>query len=197
MAWAASWLVALTSICLSAGAFSDKGNEQVRRTTLLVGSAAVVAATVGWYLFRPELLFITKTVNEDLPGVASGTDIAAGGPSTVLANGHFRSVAHESSGVAIIHQLADGARVVRLTAFETSNGPDVRVYLVAASDAPDHETVTRAGFIDLGSLKGNKGDQNYAVPAGVDLGRYRSVTIWCARFGVNFATAPLVAQQQL
>ena len=167
----------------------------MRRTTLLIGSAAVVAAAIAWYLFRPELLFITKTVNEELPGVASSTDLAAGRASTVLANGHFRSVAHESTGVATIHQLANGARIVRLTAFETSNGPDVRVYLVAANDAPDHETVTRAGFIDLGSLKGNKGDQNYAVPAGVDLSRYQSVTIWCARFGVNFATAPLMAQR--
>ena len=169
----------------------------MRRTTLFIGLAVAAVAALGWYLFRPELLFITKTVSEDLPGVASGTDTAGGGPSTVLANGHFRSVAHESSGTATIHRLADGARIVRLTAFETSNGPDVRVYLVAANDAPDHETVIRAGFIDLGALKGNKGDQNYAVPAGVDLGRFRSVTIWCARFGVNFATAPLIAQQQL
>jgi len=71
----------------------------------------------------------------------------------------------------------------------------VHVYLVAANDASDHETVTRAGFIDLCSLKGNKGDQNYPIPARVDLSRYQSVTIWCVRFGVNFATAPLMAQQ--
>jgi Electron transfer DM13 len=49
--------------------------------------------------------------------------------------------------------------------------------------------------VDLGSIKGNKGDQNYDVPADVDLNKYRAVTIWCARFGVNFGTAPLTSRQ--
>jgi hypothetical protein len=42
-------------------------------------------------------------------------------------------------------------------------------------------------------MKGNQGDQNYEVPETVDLAKYRAVTIWCRRFGVNFATAPLTA----
>ena len=53
----------------------------------------------------------------------------------------------------------------------------------------------KAGFIDLGSMKGNKGDQNYDVPAGVDLDKYKSVSIWCARFGVNFGAASLATQK--
>jgi hypothetical protein len=65
------------------------------------------------------------------------------------------------------------------------------VYLVAASDATDNETVTNSGFVELGRLKGNEGDQNYDVPENLDLSRYRAVTIWCRRFSVNFATAPL------
>ena len=78
-----------------------------------------------------------------------------------------------------------------LTEFQTSNGPDVQVYLVAADDASDNDTVTRAGFVNIGALKGNIGDQNYELPADVDLSKYKSVSIWCRRFGVNFATAPL------
>jgi hypothetical protein len=84
---------------------------------------------------------------------------------------------------------------VGLTNFETSNGPDVRVYLVAAEDAKDNETVKKAGFIDLGSMKGNKGDQNYDVPADADLNKYRSVSIWCRRFSVNFGAASLAARR--
>jgi hypothetical protein len=86
-------------------------------------------------------------------------------------------------------------RILRLTSFETSNGPDVRVYLVAASDVQDDETVKSAGFVELGPMKGNKGDQNYDIPADVDLNKYRNVTIWCARFSVNFGEAPLMAAQ--
>lgn len=69
----------------------------------------------------------------------------------------------------------------------------MQVYLVAAGDVTDNATVKQAGFVSLGAMKGNRGDQNYDVPANVDLGRYRAVTIWCRRFSVNFGTAPLGA----
>jgi hypothetical protein len=108
-----------------------------------------------------------------------------------VAEGIFRGVAHETKGTAAIYKLPDGKQVLRFSGFATSNGPDVQVYLVAAPDATDNETVTKAGFIRVADLKGNMGDQNYDLPANVDLNKYRAVTIWCRRFGVNFATAPL------
>jgi len=155
----------------------------------------VVLGGIGWYLFRPELLFVNKKVNEELAvaPAAAPADVATAGatvPATLLA-GQFHSVAHETKGTATIHDLGGGHRVLRLTEFATSNGPDVRVYLVAVGDASDNESVTKAGFVELGKLKGNEGDQNYDVPTDLDLTKYRAVTIWCRRFGVNFATAPL------
>jgi hypothetical protein len=164
---------------------------------LIISSIVVVAIAVGWYIFRPELLFVTKTVNEALPESTTTAGTSKNAEMTVLATGRFHGVAHETTGTATIHHLPNGTRIVRLTEFETSNGPDVRVYLVAAKDAPDNETADRAGFVDLGAMKGNKGDQNYEVPPAIDLNQYQSVTIWCRRFGVNFATAPLMAQKQL
>ena len=155
----------------------------------------VVVGAIGWYLFRPELLFVKTRVNESLPTAAvaqmaptAGVEKAGAG---VLLAGMFHSVAHETRGSATVHDLGNGRRVVRFTDFATSNGPDVRVYLVAAADASDDETVTRAGFVELGKLKGTEGDQNYEIPADLDLEKYRAVTIWCRRFSVNFATAPL------
>ena len=145
----------------------------------------VVLGGIGWYLFRPELLFVNKQVHEDQLASVEGAATRA------LAAGRFHSVAHETRGTATIQEVGSGRRVLRLTDFMTSNGPDVRVYLVAASDAGDNETVTKAGFVELGKLKGNEGDQNYDLPPNLDLTRYRAVTIWCRRFSVNFATAPL------
>jgi hypothetical protein len=49
----------------------------------------------------------------------------------------------------------------------------------------------REGFIDLGALKGNRGSQNYAIPAGTDLSAFKSAVIWCRRFAAGFAVAPL------
>ena len=80
---------------------------------------------------------------------------------------------------------------LRLTNFTTSNGPDVHVYMVASDDAKDAAIVQQAGFIDLGVLKGNIGDQNYQLVSDVDLSKYRAVSIWCKRFSVNFGAAPL------
>jgi hypothetical protein len=160
-----------------------------RKVIVIAASALVVAA--GWYAFRPERLFIDQTVNEQFPGGSIPVSAVAASPAKALYSGQFHGVAHESQGKAEVLQLQDGKRVLRLTEFETSNGPDVQLYLVASSDAKDNATVTNAGFVSLGALKGNKGDQNYEVPADVDFAKYQAVTIWCRRFGVNFGTAPL------
>jgi hypothetical protein len=152
----------------------------------------LIALAGAWYAFRPELLFVNKTVNEALPTAQSASmAMAKSTEPMVLAKGDFRGLAHETKGAATVHQLGEGKRVLRLTNFETSNGPDVHVYLVAAEVAKDNATVKQAGFIDLGSLKGNKGDQNYDIPTDADLNKYKSVSIWCARFGVNFGAASL------
>jgi hypothetical protein len=154
----------------------------------------VVLGGVGWYLFRPELLFVNTTVNEGMVTASASTAGSASEGATAPASilvGQFHSVAHKTEGTASVHDLGEGRRVLRFTDFATSNGPDVRVYLIAASDASDNATVTKAGYIELGKLKGNQGDQNYEIPADTDLTRYRAVTIWCHRFAVNFATAPL------
>jgi hypothetical protein len=155
-----------------------------RRNLIIVGGVIVIAGL--WYAFRPELLFVSKEVNEKFP---SGAQVA-GGPMT-LSKGNFKSLAHETKGLATIYKLADGKQALRLSEFETSNGPDVRVYLTAAEVERGSDAIKDAGFVDLGSMKGNKGDQNYDIPAGIDLSKYKSVTIWCARFGVNFGFASL------
>ena len=156
----------------------------MKRKHLIYG-LILIAAVALWAAFRPERLFVNAKVNEAMPAGFANVS------QTVLSSGPFHSVAHESKGTASIYQLTDGKRILRFTNFETSNGPDVHVYLVAANDASDSETVKKAGFLELGSLKGNIGDQNYEIPADVDLAKYRAVTIWCKRFSVNFATAPL------
>jgi len=161
----------------------------MQRKSLIIGATGIVLVA-AWYAFRPERLFIDKRVNESLPtAVASGGQVEEMG-HTMLAGGDFHSVHHETKGHAEILQQG-GMRILRLSSFETSNGPDVRVYLVAASDASDDATVTSSGFVEVAPLKGNIGDQNYELPASVDLSKYRAVVIWCKRFGVNFGAAPL------
>ena len=163
----------------------------MRKRNAVIGLAVIVVAG-GWYAFRPERLFVDRTVNESLVTTpdAMGSPAAAAATMT-LAMGSFHSNAHKTRGTAAVIDLGGGRRVLRLTNFATSNGPDVRIYLVPAPDVQDDDTVKSSGFVELGAMKGNIGDQNYDIPPTVDLAKYRTVTIWCKRFGVNFGSAPL------
>ena len=113
--------------------------------------------------------------------------------SKVLAKGEFQNADKAGKGTATVYELANGKRVLRLSNFATDNGPDLHVRLIAADDAKDTASVAKADHVELGNLKGNKGDQNYDVPENVDLSKYKVVSIWCNRFSVNFAAAPLKA----
>ena len=157
-----------------------------RRIVLVVAPLLAVIIVAAWWAFRPELLVVDARVSEPAPVASAGS----AAPTRALALGQFQGHAHETRGIATIIEV-DGRRVLRLTNFSTSNGPDVRVTLVAAADATDDPSVQRAGYVSLGVMKGNVGDQNYDVPADLDLSVYRAVTIWCERFSVNFGTAPL------
>lgn len=149
--------------------------------------AAVPVIAVLWYLFRPELIFVNRSVSESLPAATAGAATSA----KPLKSGAFTSLAHQTSGTAAIYELPDGRKVLRLSDFKTSNGPDVRVYLVAGSDGTDNDAINGGRFVDLGTLKGNLGDQNYELPADLNLSQYGSVSIWCKRFAVNFGAANL------
>ncbi|GAA5210548.1 DM13 domain-containing protein [Streptomyces thinghirensis] len=182
-----------------------------RRLVVAVLAVVVAGAGLGLYWFQPWKLWQDETVDEALPAVrpasssppaasasASATGPApspsvAAGPRT-LAGGELISHEHSTSGTVGLVRLADGSHVVRLENLDTSNGPDLRVWL---TDAPVREG--RAGwhlfddgeYVSLGKLKGNKGSQNYVVPDDVDLSRYTSVSIWCDRFDVSFGAAEL------
>jgi hypothetical protein len=110
----------------------------------------------------------------------------------ILATGTFHGKLHHTSGRATLYEFK-GQRVLRLTNFKTSNGPDVHVVLIAQKDASDDANFLKSGTerVELGKLKGNEGDQNYEIPADTDLNKYKAVSIYCERFNANFGTAPL------
>ena len=144
-----------------------------------------IVLLVAWYAFRPERLVVNRHVDERLPTAQGGVSAQS------LESGRFYSILHPTEGTATIYRMGDGTRVLRLTSFSTSNGPDVHVYMVAADDAKDAASVEKAGFVDLGVIKGNIGDQNYTLGSDLDLAKYRAVSIWCKRFSVNFGAAAL------
>lgn len=135
-----------------------------------------------WYLGSP--LWIDREVSEFLP-----SDVTL----TVVRQGRFSDAdrAHEGQGLAEILQTVDGTYLLRLSEFQVTNGPDLKVWLLTAEDPKASRDVSASEWLSLGPLKGNIGDQIYPIPADADIDRYRSVVIWCERFSVLFSPAPL------
>jgi Electron transfer DM13 len=144
--------------------------------------AVVLVGLVGaWYFFRPERAWLNRRADEPAPSAVT----------RVLRRGEFMSRAHQGRGQAEVLELTGGERVLRLSDFSTSDGPDLEVYLLGSADVARRADLDKAGYLSLGPLKGNIGPQNYVIPAGVDIERYGAVAVWCRRFGVNFTSASL------
>lgn len=110
----------------------------------------------------------------------------------VLKRGAFRDAdaVHYGSGDALLYRLTDGSHVLRLENFKVLNGPSLVVYLAKHHD-PTQASDIEQGFLNLGDLKGNVGNQNYIIPAGVDVSEFNSAVIWCELFDVLFSPAAL------
>ena len=182
--------------------------------------AAIPAIALAWWLAAP--LFIDKTVDEEFPLTVSA-DIPEGftreeveetmatmakmddamtepmmpamSSAMVLSMGNFRDADsfHKGSGSATVYQLEDGSHVLRFENFRVTNGPDLRVLLSKASDISDKGEFQQYDYVELDRLKGNIGNQNYVIPANLDVSEYGSVVIYCKPFHVLFSVAPLAA----
>jgi Electron transfer DM13 len=196
------------------------GRSWPRSLLVTVALVAGVGLGVGLFLFQPWRAFTTRTVADPLPvaspavtppaaapaapapSAASGTPPESPGPPAPgaepgiveLARGEFVSHEHATTGTARLLRLADGSRVLRIEGLDTSDGPDLRVWL---TDAPviegrDGWSVFDDGaWVDLGELKGNQGDANYPIPPEADIDDLTSVSVWCRRFAVSFGAAEL------
>jgi hypothetical protein len=105
-------------------------------------------------------------------------------------SGGFFGIDHAAEGTATVYEQ-DGRFVLRFEDdTDIQNGPDLHVWFLASDE---YEGGSPDEFLDLGKIKGNVGGQNYELPAAFDPEVHRFVLIWCLRFRVPFAAAPLVA----
>ena len=207
--------ITLVGLWLFAGKISSDFAVSMILTGVWLGLAGLVVLAIAWR-WRPLALpvlgtfvatagvvtgllafsmFHDVTVNEE---IAMGTAASRGdtevlesmpaGANIELAGGDFVGQAHGASGSAAIVELEGGSRVLTFEDLDTDNGPDLRVYLVSGS--VDQGSIN-GDFVDLGDLKGNRGNQQYEIPAEVDVSQFTTVSIWCRAFSVSFAVADL------
>jgi hypothetical protein len=139
-----------------------------------------------------------ETGSTDSPETPDDSQSTEGSKRVELASAEFIDAEHGTDGRAVIYLREDGSRYLRLEGFETSNGPDVHVWITDQRSGGDCEgcfdswgIYDDGDYVPLGELKGNVGDQNYEIPAGADLAKMRSVVIWCDQFNVAFGTAAI------
>jgi hypothetical protein len=150
---------------------------------LLVGGFLGVGGGFALGIFAFPYLFPPPEAMEALPSTAG---------RSVLAKGKFihadpSGSLHYGKGTVTVY-----SDLVRLGAdFEVGPGPKFHVYLVPKENVTPSTAVTKTMFVDLGRLRAFKGSQNYKLPKGVDLAKFKSVVIWCEQFGVLISPAKL------
>ena len=167
-----------------------------------MAATLVLMAGVGLYWFQPWKLVTDREVDETLAAVPAATRSSEAAPEAsasrsgpaVVRHGEFVSHEHDTSGRARVILEVDGSHALELVGLDTSNGPDLRVWLSdqpVRTGAAGWRVFDDGKWVELGKLKGNRGDQTYAIPAGTDLDQFESVAIWCKRFSVSFGAASL------
>ncbi len=105
---------------------------------------------------------------------------------TPYRTGNFQSGgSYKVVGKVSVFKVSDGERIDFSSSFSTSSGPDLFIYLVKASNG----AVSGKNFISLGALKKTAGAQSYTLKQSST--GYKSIVVWCKKFGVNFGYANL------
>lgn len=142
----------------------------------------IIILPIAWWLGSP--LFIDKKVNEEFPINNEGNLNGAFEEKTnSVLSGDFQDADrfHKVSGIA--KYVSDEDKTyLRFEDFESTNGPDLKVYLANDLEAND--------YINLGKLKGNIGNQNYEV-TDINYENYKYVLVWCEAFSVLFGYAEI------
>ena len=147
---------------------------------------------------QPVTTTSTTTAAVTTTTVAPTTTTAAPTTTTTVPEGpvllsvsEWISIGHPGTGTVLVYRQPDGSHVVRFEDLDVSNGPDLLVILSAAPLVDDRAAYSEVAYLSLGDLKGNQGNQNYIVPAEVNLDEYQTVAIWCRRFNYTFNAAEI------
>jgi len=182
MALVAVWYAA------AAGATFVIARYHRRLAAPLVGGYVLSAGAVALLLAVGTLR--DRVVDEKVVVGTPASRLAASpgrpGVAVIEFSGDFVAGEHATRGTAAVVRTARGHGVLTLTRFATSAGPDLRVRLVPGASGNGGA----AGAVDLGALKGNRGDQQYTLPGRVDAGEH-TVVVWCRAFSASFGSAVL------
>lgn len=182
---------------------------------LAVLGLALLGTASAWYLISP--LFTSTMIQAVFPTLgfmpsrtprpATSTPLPSDTPLPTLdlgqnllvdvtsvqlvLQGEFYALDHAGRGVVSIYSLDDSSLILRFEGFQVEEGSDLRVVLTSQKHIESSVGVQLEAMVDLGPLKAAAGDQNYAIPVGLDPYRVNSVVIWSAGTSEPFIAASL------
>ena len=145
------------------------------RRKWIVAAMGLPVLVAAWWAFRPEKLWINQRVNEPAP-FASTTQ--------PLFTGRLQGGVQPVTGRATVYKSEGGREYLRLTGLTGFVPADLRVALVRTQDD------RLDSGLELGLLTAQS-DQDFDVPASVDLAQYHAVTIYDRRSHAVFGMAQL------
>jgi Electron transfer DM13 len=140
----------------------------------------------------------TETINDQVPATGNTGNPPVNNPPAsepvTLSSGSLFEITsgHPTSGTAKLIKLVDGTFIVRLENLQTVGGPDVHVWVSEGTNLANSGTVGASAYTDLGKIKSTNGNQNYDLKLSAEqVGKIKSVVIWCQSFSVAFGGATL------
>jgi hypothetical protein len=139
---------------------------------------------------QPSNTTTQPTTTSPMPTTPAPTPTPAASPqvppstTSTIATGNFRSAPGERADGTVHLIKVDGTYYVRFEADTDIGASPDPIVTFGNGDRADVS-------INLGSLKGTKGSQNYEVPASIDTSKYSQVIIYCRAFHVPIGYADL------
>jgi Electron transfer DM13 len=150
-----------------------------------IASIALVAALATFGLVR------AQTAS---PAAKTAITQTQSNVETIQSFGRFVTAEAPTLGTAAIVRKTDGSMVLRLQAFKSEVGPDLRVWLHEAKEAKKGGTAAlkKGKYLELGGLPAPfNGFYEFPIPANTDLSTYKSVVIWCDAVAIAMGIAQL------
>lgn len=178
---------------------------------LAVLAFALLGTAAAWYLISP--LFITAMYHAGFPTLgflptrtprpATATPLPSQTPTAdlgqnllvdmasaqLVVQGEFYAVDHAGQGAAVIYLLTDGSLVLHLENFQVDGGAELHIVLSSQEAIENSSQADLTAMVDVDPLKATAGNQNYLLPAGLNIDEIHSVLIWSSTGEVFIAAS--------
>jgi hypothetical protein len=134
-------------------------------------------------------LFVSGGVGKDTAPAFVSTATTAPAATTLTGMFDHRAGVDTVAGNATLGKTSDGKVVLRFENLNSTNGPDLHVYLSKQVSPASTQQVMDG--VEVGKLKATQGTSNYELAASTDITQFKSVVIYCKTFSVVFGYANL------